>query len=122
MSIAGDKTRVAPYRGVEPGPGFDQIADDLATLIAREHVLRRRGELAADGLVVLVTHLLQEIDELRESGEELSLLLAREKGRRDELEEVARRAVEHGEAESSWRRRFKAADRRGRRRMLEAGR
>ena len=122
MSSVPQKTSLTPYRGVEPDPGYEQIADELAILIAREHATRRRAELAADGLVVLAANLLREIDELREAGEELSVLLAHGKSRQDELEDMVRGALERADAEAAWRRRFKAADRRERRQMLEAAR
>jgi hypothetical protein len=113
-------------------PQFDAMLDDLAALVAREHAsvvdegaLRNRAELAADGLVVLVTHLLADLDKARadreslnEVANEIAVLLAREKAERDNAEEIARAAVDRLEAEAAWRRRFESASRRERRRLL----
>jgi hypothetical protein len=113
-------------------PGFDAMLDDLAALVAREHAnvvdegaLRKRAELAADGLVVYVTHLLAELDQARADRDrlegvanEIAALLARERAERDNADEIARVAVERLEAEAAWRRRFGSATRRERRRLL----
>jgi hypothetical protein len=108
-----------PVPGVEPGPGYERIADELAVLVAREHALRVRAESAADALAIEVSHARRDLEEVRGIAEELSVLLADEKAAHDEAVEDARRARERADAEASWRRRFKTADRRERRRMLD---
>ena len=76
---------------------FEQIADELAVLVTREHDRRTRAERIA---------------------EELSVLLAHERAAREKAEQEADAAIARAELEASWRRRFKAADRRRRREML----
>lgn len=112
----------------EPESAFEQICDEIAALVAGEHGLRRRAESAAEGLAVMVAHVLADMDEVRSAriraegiAEELSVLLAHERAERDKAEQEADAAIARAELEASWRRRFKAADRRRRREMLARG-
>ena len=67
------------FIGVEPEPGFEQIAEELAALLVREHELRRRSEAAAEALAVMVAHLTADLETSYEVCAELSVMMARER-------------------------------------------
>jgi hypothetical protein len=118
-SIEARAAAAAPIPGVEPGPGYEVMAEELAALVAREHALRVRAESAAATMAVEVSRARRDLEEVRGIAEELSVLLAHERSAHEEALEETGRARERAEAEASWRRRFKTADRRERRHMLD---
>ena len=101
--LAGGTVSELPRRRVDDAR-FEQMLDELAAMVAREHstvveeeASRRRAELAAEGRVVEVARLQAQLEEARaevqraqEISAEMAKLVAHEKVARERAEQKAR--------------------------------